>query len=757
MNEQQRPLSHADCPGRYRGEAQTSQQRLSHVSALLSKDFFAPSKWLNGTPRGLRDHQEPNSRTPPLVTPTTLPRHQDHRVVPGMPSGTFYAPSVWLNDKTCLSKSSQGRTPSPEPVHNVCPAHPQHSSVVGDMSSNGFCSHSTQELAPSQPVASLQQTDLDIVNREHLPDSVRHHGPRGFSKVSSDSHFAQAMSHHGKPSAVRRDELNYFTGAPDGHASLVPSKHSFYLKDNVIGKPQNICHSEWHHQEYEGQPIPHGKITPHGFQPPLYHASPLPSEEFLKAEDWSLEDTQDIHPSKWTHREYPVTDLVLTAKINRSGCLNRITPTEQFSTSSNEHVENQSLMRDVEYPFSNAFGSPVPSQDYFASSQRDEWKPRKLCRSGWYHEDLSENLQSSGSLTSHRLPNVHKSMFLSKSPRRLLEWQGGIPRGPSSQRSHNHAALPGGPTVEVSPRNGSSESDISNFTTFDNIYRNANQDLMSFSLDPRDPFPPPKPISKPPFNERNPPVLSSSPQRRLTDFSGAYPTTTITSHSSSLDPESGIIVIGLGVEAAQEEPISPAYSTALQSRASQTLVHANILSTPPMQDLWSHAMLLFNTYELETALQQFRRLRLLIPPSIHSDGIPNSALLWANNGLIRYHLGDYYRASQDLRKACVTEPHSSIFWFLLGTMMWELDLWRRAFLHFNTAFAVFPVGVETLDYRERGLDFCLHREICRWNRMIAWYWFQWKKYGTELPEQLGFHAIVRCPGGKLFGPEPVAY
>jgi hypothetical protein len=218
--------------------------------------------------------------------------------------------------------------------------------------------------------------------------------------------------------------------------------------------------------------------------------------------------------------------------------------------------------------------------------------------------------------------------------------------------------------------------------------------------------------------------------------------------------ETGSIIIGLGVDQPVETSIPPLELITPLFSTSPNFIDVNILATQEYQNLWSHAILLANAYELEESLQAFRRMRQRMGSNIHTANIPNSALLWANNGLLRAHLGDYFRASKDLRKACMQEPYSPIFWFLLGCIMWELDLWRRAFLHFTTAMAGFPEGVEVLDYRERGLNFLLNRAAVIWNVQLSWYWIQWKRFGTELPEEIRWCGIVRLPGGRLFGPEP---
>jgi hypothetical protein len=776
---------------------QSLLQRVSGVSAIPSEDFFAPSTWLNGKPQGLRVRQQRQIPPASLFRPVSALHYQERRVVSEVPSGAFFATSTGLNDKPQGSRCGQEQILSSQPIHPVNNALLQDSRLIPDVANlipstqdNGrpraLRRHETDWqkpvattnpiLKPSEPpglssTGQVQHRYQESANRgQRLQKLYANRNDMSQpSHTSSNLHQQQGhMNRKQHPQAPSDSNDHYQRKYLETHQSQQDSNVSRHQNELQSSANATCYYHQFHtdrdlqyYQQSHISRLSSGTVTPRPTKDPSARNFLVPSEATFISSEREYDGSQGMGQSQWDHRGYAARPVSSRFEVTDQfkylgGRSSPVTSEIIFVPSEWDHTDNPSgsVRLESNGPFATeapySHTSFVPSEQFFHSNDWVNGRPQGIRRSDYMSREYYVATPASP------IPNHHNAMVSSENFFGPSEWQIGRPKGLELSQGNYGFVLPGSAANRTPHGNGSLDLTLKNHEPFDTVYRHADEGANSCAPDLHDPSLSFKTESEQSFDEGRPPVPNSLPQRRFTDFTGAYSASTIASRGDPSDPDSGTIVIGLGMDAVPEEIISPNRSTAIQLRTSSTLVHADILSTPAMQDLWSHAMLLFDTYELEASLQQFRRIRLRIPPSIHSVDIPNSALLWANNGLIRFHLGDNYRASKDLRKACVAEPHSSIFWFLLGTIMWELDLWRRAFLHFNTALAVFPAGVDILDYRERGLDLCLDRAVCKWNGMMAWYWIRWKKSGNEVPEEIRWCGIVRCPGGKLFGPRPVA-
>jgi tetratricopeptide (TPR) repeat protein len=589
------------------------------------------------------------------------------------------------------------------------------------------------------------------------PSTWQNGRPQGLRSSEREQYYLQSPT----SSTSLGSTTSHSNKRPDGHDSLVPSEIFFAPSNWRNGRPQGRRQSERIRQEYptppESLPISMTNNTPRQLESQNGRKSLVPSERMFAPSEWANGRPRGIRQSELDRKKYsvsPVLDGAITLR--------------DFQVAQGS---------DLRLPSAHFFDSLVPRRKESQNNSTSDWDSRAD----------GANLASKVSCRNYRLPESHNSLVPSENFFRPSEWLDERPRGfhQLDWEGQEHGVR--SPSRSVTPRpdsrnslvpsniffrpdawtNGDFEDQASSrqdpfaltlekLEASNQMHAHLNQVIKSRSHTPHEPLSPVNPErSEFSFQEGGPPVPNTDPQRRFSDFTGTYAPSNAADSYDLTNEDSGTIIIYLDVASIAEKPIHLARPSHLQPPFSPTLVEANPLSSPQILHLWSHAMLLFKNYELEQSLQLFRRIRLHIPRNIRSFEILNSALLWANNGLIRYHLGDYYRASKDLRKACLIEPASSIFWFFLGTILWELDLWRRALLHFNTAMALFPDGVEVLDYRERGLDYFLDKVACRWNRMMAWYWIQWKKHGSELPEEFRGCGIVRCPGGKLFGPTPV--
>jgi hypothetical protein len=174
----------------------------------------------------------------------------------------------------------------------------------------------------------------------------------------------------------------------------------------------------------------------------------------------------------------------------------------------------------------------------------------------------------------------------------------------------------------------------------------------------------------------------------------------------------------------------------------------DILSTPEKKSFWNSGIFCFQENDLHSSLDYFRQIGRDFPPG--SDRIPNSALLFANTGLIHAHLGDYKVASKFFAKACFNEPRTSLFWFLLGCMVWELGSWGHAKLYFDAGWYTFPDGVVEVDYAGRGLDFLLEKRAVWRNGHVALYGMRRAAEGIVIPEDYRNIGVDRMPGGKMF-------
>ncbi|KAI9812200.1 MAG: hypothetical protein M1827_004866 [Pycnora praestabilis] len=176
----------------------------------------------------------------------------------------------------------------------------------------------------------------------------------------------------------------------------------------------------------------------------------------------------------------------------------------------------------------------------------------------------------------------------------------------------------------------------------------------------------------------------------------------------------------------------------------------NSLNLSEALDLWSQAILLFHAYEWEQSITAHRRLlkhcgTVLIP----------HAYLWFNIGVIRAHLGEYYLASEALTKAVKTDSSFVIGWYVLGMSFFQLDDFRSAKRRFGTCLALITDGGmgETVDYKEKGLDFVLEKTRVEWN--VRQTLFEKNHKQMRAPLLLDTHlSLNRLPAGKLFEPLP---
>jgi hypothetical protein len=195
----------------------------------------------------------------------------------------------------------------------------------------------------------------------------------------------------------------------------------------------------------------------------------------------------------------------------------------------------------------------------------------------------------------------------------------------------------------------------------------------------------------------------------------------------------------------------------LLGRSSQSLLlnpdpHTSTLLPSSLTKSWDHAVRLFQDFEIEESLMMFTYLNLM-QKSFDVDILtPNASMLWANVGILHWHLGELSLAKQHLSNAVCDSPQTSIYWFLLGCVYWESEDYTRAELYFDACLGTFARGIEQVDYREQGLDIVLRRKEVQWNATIAGW--RARKENAVYPENFvgpfDEYGINRLPGGKIF-------
>ncbi|KAI9720893.1 MAG: hypothetical protein M1812_002732 [Candelaria pacifica] len=162
-------------------------------------------------------------------------------------------------------------------------------------------------------------------------------------------------------------------------------------------------------------------------------------------------------------------------------------------------------------------------------------------------------------------------------------------------------------------------------------------------------------------------------------------------------------------------------------------------------DLWSHAVLLFHSYEWEQAVTAHRRLIK------RCENTVPLARLWFNVGVIRSHLGEYFLASEAFTKAVKIRKTLAIGWYCLGMAIFQLGDFRKAKRPFQRCLSLFDEGVTTIDYRSLGLDFILEKTRVEWNERQTFFEKAHKQMRAPMP--LDTHlSLNRLPAGKIFAP-----
>ncbi|KAI9703733.1 MAG: hypothetical protein M1836_007503 [Candelina mexicana] len=162
-------------------------------------------------------------------------------------------------------------------------------------------------------------------------------------------------------------------------------------------------------------------------------------------------------------------------------------------------------------------------------------------------------------------------------------------------------------------------------------------------------------------------------------------------------------------------------------------------------DLWSHAVLLFHSYEWEQAVTAHRRLIK------RCENIIPLARLWFNVGVIRSHLGEYFLASEAFIKAVKVRKDLAIGWFCLGMAVFQLGDFRKAKRPFQRCLSLFGEATTSIDYRRMGLDFVLEKTRVEWNARQTFFEKNHKQMKAPMP--LDTHlSLNRLPAGKVFQP-----
>lgn len=195
----------------------------------------------------------------------------------------------------------------------------------------------------------------------------------------------------------------------------------------------------------------------------------------------------------------------------------------------------------------------------------------------------------------------------------------------------------------------------------------------------------------------------------------------------------------------------------LLGRSSQSTLlnpdpHTSTLLPPSLTKIWNHAVRLFQDFEIEESLMMFSYLNLMQKSFDTDIPTPNASMLWANVGILHWHLGEISLAKQHFSNAVCENPQNSIYWFLLGCVYWESEDYTRAELYFDACLGTFARGVEQVDYREQGLDLVLRRNEVQWNATVAGW--RARKEDAVHPEKFvgpfDEYGINRLPGGRIF-------
>ncbi len=169
------------------------------------------------------------------------------------------------------------------------------------------------------------------------------------------------------------------------------------------------------------------------------------------------------------------------------------------------------------------------------------------------------------------------------------------------------------------------------------------------------------------------------------------------------------------------------------------------LNLPEALDLWSHAVLLFRSYEWEQAVTAHRRLIK------RCENIVPLARLWFNVGVIRSHLGEYFLASEAFTKAVKIRSNLAIGWYCLGMAIFQLGDFRKAKRPFQRCLNLFDEGTTSINYRPLGLDFVLEKTRVEWN--VRQNFFEKNHKQMRAPMPLETHlSLNRLPAGVLFEP-----
>ncbi|KAL1632308.1 hypothetical protein SLS56_003723 [Neofusicoccum ribis] len=213
------------------------------------------------------------------------------------------------------------------------------------------------------------------------------------------------------------------------------------------------------------------------------------------------------------------------------------------------------------------------------------------------------------------------------------------------------------------------------------------------------------------------------------------------------------------------------------------------LSIQEAKEIWQHTVLLFKHYDWSEAVVYTQRL---LRRSRHTPGI-NRAAVWANLGILRMHLGEYYLALEAFTKAMreagisaagagsvgadtrggsgsdpTRRPHrrrdasretAAVYPFLAGLAAYHLARsggdapaagLRAARRLFLACLALLPVGVEEVDMRSRGLAWTLERLRVVWNARICGVEAAWEEgtAGLVAGKRWGVNGM---PGGLCFG------
>lgn len=165
-----------------------------------------------------------------------------------------------------------------------------------------------------------------------------------------------------------------------------------------------------------------------------------------------------------------------------------------------------------------------------------------------------------------------------------------------------------------------------------------------------------------------------------------------------------------------------------------------------LHDLWVQVCAMLDRHRFEEACRAIQHI-LYCCDQI-GEQHPYAAPLFANLGLLRYHLGEFELGANRLVQAVALKPQVAIFRFLLGCMRFDSGHFEQAQLAFEQCLGLFREGDTGIDYRTSGLKVVLDPKVVQHNLKQAR--IGKDRCAQQLP--VASIGIDRIPGGLFFRP-----